>query len=383
MARTLRSDKTLFIAALLLVGASVVMVYSASAVQAMAKYHKSYYFLYKQLAWAIMGVGLMLGVMRVDYHQLKRPAVIWSLLGTSLVLLVAVFFFGMRNGTQRWITLAGFSLQPSELAKLAVILFTAALLDRRMHRINDITYSLAPIGLVTLMVAGLVVNEPDFGTSAIIVAVVIAMVFVAGLSYRYIFGTLLVLLPTAMLLVLGSPYRRQRLFTFLNPEADPFGKGFQVIHSRFAVASGGVLGKGLMAGIEKLYYIPEPHTDFIYAVIGEELGLIGTTLTLVCFAVIAWRGLRTSLLAPDRFGSLLALGITMMIALQAFVNISVVTALMPTKGIPLPFVSNGGSSLLINLVAMGILLNISQQATATASPLGARPSRWTLEEQEA
>jgi cell division protein FtsW len=208
------------------------------------------------------------------------------------------------------------------------------------------------------------------------------MLFAAGLTYRYVFGTLLILAPVAMALVFSSPYRRQRLMTFLDPFQDPLGDGFQIIHSLYAIGSGGLFGKGLMAGIEKLYYIPEPHTDFIYAVIAEEIGLVGTTLTLACFALIAWRGLRASLLAPDRFGSLLALGITAMIALQALVNISVVTSLLPTKGIPLPFVSNGGSSLLINLVAMGILLNVSQQASPTAAAEH-RVSEWSLGGQEA
>jgi cell division protein FtsW len=194
----------------------------------------------------------------------------------------------------------------------------------------------------------------------------------------------LALAPVAAFLVLGTAYRRDRIMTFLDPWKDPLGDGFQIIHSLFAVGSGGILGKGLMAGIEKLYYIPEPHTDFIYAVIAEELGLVGTTMTLVCFGVIAWRGLRATLVAPDRFGSLLALGITMMVVLQAFVNISVVTHLLPTKGIPLPFVSNGGSSLLINLVAMGILLNISQQASPVAARTESRAQQnWTLGGQEA
>jgi cell division protein FtsW len=204
-------------------------------------------------------------------------------------------------------------------------------------------------------------------------------VFVAGLSYRYLFGTALVLVPTVMAFILGSSFRRQRIMTFLNPWSDPLNTGFQTIQSLLALGSGGIFGKGLMAGIQKLYYIPEPHTDFIYAVIGEELGLIGTTLTLVCFAVIAWRGLRASLVAPDRFGTLLAMGITMMVALQAFLNISVVTKLVPTKGIPLPFVSNGGSSLVINLVAMGILLNISRQA----SPVAAKDAGWVAAAREA
>jgi cell division protein FtsW len=192
------------------------------------------------------------------------------------------------------------------------------------------------------------------------------------LNYRYLFVAAISMLPAVILLVFGSGYRRQRLMTFLDPWKDPTGDGYQIVHSLLAVGSGGLFGKGLMAGVQKLYYIPEPHTDFIYAVIAEELGLVGTTLTLMCFAFIAWRGLRVALLAPDRFGAFLALGITTMVAFQACVNISVVTALAPTKGIPLPFVSNGGSSLLLNLVSMGILLNISQQQSPTAAVTGKR-----------
>jgi cell division protein FtsW len=385
MARTLKSDKTLFLATILLVAASVVMVYSASAVQADARYNMSYLFLSKQLLWAVTGTMLMLGVMRVDYHLYQRPAIIWSLLGVTVILLLAVFFFNPRNGTHRWITFELFSLQPSELAKLAAILFTAALLDRRMHRINDVGFALLPIGLVTFALAGLIFKEPDFGTAAVLVGIVAVMVFSAGLSYRYVCGAVIVLLPTAMILATSMGYRRERIETFLDPWKDPLGQGFQIIHSLYAVGTGGLFGKGLMDGVEKLYYLPEPHTDFIYAVIGEELGLVGTTLILACFALIAWRGLRATLLAPDRFGSLLALGITMMVVLQAFVNISVVTKLLPTKGIPLPFVSAGGSSLLISMVAMGILLNISRQSSATAAATTAvgRRTDWTLGGQEA
>jgi cell division protein FtsW len=385
MARTLKSDKTLFLATILLVAASVVMVFSASAVQADARYQMSYLFLSKQLLWAITGTALMLFVMRVDYHVYQRPAIIWSLLAVTVVLLVAVFFFSPRNGTHRWIANSYVSLQPSELAKLSAILFTAALLDRRMHRVNDVAYVLAPIGLVTVALAALIFQEPDFGTAAVLVGIVAVMVFSAGLSYRYVCGAGLVFLPTAMVLAMSMGYRRDRIETFLDPWKDPLGQGFQIIHSLYAVGTGGVFGKGLMDGVEKLYYLPEPHTDFIYAVIGEELGLIGTTLVLACFAIIAWRGLRASLLAPDRFGSLLALGITMMVVLQAFVNISVVTKLLPTKGIPLPFVSAGGSSLLISMVAMGLLLNVSRQSSAAAAAsigLGRRTD-WTLGAQEA
>jgi cell division protein FtsW len=383
MARTLKSDRLLFVATLLLVCASVVMVYSASAVQAMDRYQTPHFFLYKQLLWAVMGVTLMLAAMKIDYHRYRQSSLIWSLIGLATVLLLSVFFFPARNGTHRWITFGPLSLQPSELAKFVAILFAAALLERRMHRINDLSYALLPIGLVTGLLAALILAEPDFGTAVVLVGIVTVMVFAAGLTYRYVFGTLLVLAPLAALFVFGRAYRRQRLITFLDPWKDPLGEGFQIIHSLYALGSGGLIGKGLMAGIEKLYYIPEPHTDFIYAVIGEEWGLAGTTVALACFAVIGWRGLRAALLAPDRFGSFLALGITMMVALQALVNISVVTKLVPTKGIPLPFVSNGGSSLLINLVAMGILLNISQQASSAAAAVTPPASDWRLHGQEA
>ncbi|HYN09520.1 MAG TPA: putative lipid II flippase FtsW [Vicinamibacterales bacterium] len=367
MARTLKSDKLLFWATLLLVGISVVMVYSASAVQALAKYEQSGYVLLRQSTWAVLGIILMLVVMRIDYHEYRRPAVIWSLLAVTVLALLAVFLFPPRNHTQRWITFSTISIQPSELAKLAAILFVAALLERRMHRVNDVAYALAPTALVTLGLAALIVREPDFGTAAVLVLVVTSIVFAAGLSYRYLLGAGLFFAPVALALILGSSYRRRRLFAFLDPWSDPLGDNFQLIQSLIAIGSGGPFGTGLMAGIQKLYYLPEAHTDFIYAVAGEELGIFGTGLILLCFATMGWRGLRTSLLAPDRFGSLLALGLTMMVLLQALVNMSVALGLLPTKGIPLPFVSNGGSSLVINLVAMGILLNISQQSSPTAA----------------
>ena len=369
MARTLKSDKTLFLATLLLVGMSVVMVYSASAVQAADKGHAAAYFLLKQLAWAVMGVLLMLGAMRIDYHEFRRPKVIWTLLAIAVIALLAVFLFPVRNGTRRWLAMDGISLQPSELAKLVAVFFTAAVLERRMHRVNEITYAVLPIGVVTIGLATLILAEPDFGTATVLVLVVMSVVFAAGLSYRYVLGTALILLPTAAAVVLSSGYRSRRLMAFLDPDADPLGAGWQLKQSLIALGSGGAIGKGLMAGIQKLFFIPEPHTDFIYAVVGEELGLIGTTVILAAFLVIAWRGLRTALVAPDRFGTLLALGLTMMVAVQALVNISVVIGLLPTKGIPLPLVSNGGSSLLINLIGMGILLNISQQASPVAAAL--------------
>ncbi len=370
MARTLKSDKVLFTMTLLLVGASVVMVYSASAVQALDRWGSPTWFLGKQLLWAVLGIGVMLGAMRIDYHALRQPPIIWTLVGVTVAGLIAVFFFAPRNGTYRWMLFGSVSLQPSELAKLTAIVFAAALLERRMHRVDDLGYAIAPIGVIAFALAGLIVLEPDFGTAVVLVSVVGAVVFGAGLSYRYLIGTGLLLLPAAIGLVIMEPYRMRRIFAFLNPEQDPLGASYQLNQSLIAVGSGGAFGRGLMEGVQKLYYIPESHTDFIYAVVGEEFGLVGTTLILGCFAVIAWRGLRTALVAPDRFGALLAIGLTMMVSLQALVNMSVVLGLAPTKGIPLPFVSNGGSSLLVSLLAMGILLNISQQASPAAAVEG-------------
>jgi cell division protein FtsW len=364
MARTLKSDKLLFLATLLLVFVSMVMVYSASAVLAIDRYQQPpYYFLFKQVIWAVLGLILLWLAMRVDYRRLKQPVVIWTALGVSIAALVLVFFGPAINGTRRWFALGGIGVQPSELAKVSMIIFTAAILERRMDKIGEVSV-LAPIGLVTSLVFGLIVLEPDFGTAFSVVLIVAVMVFVAGLPYRYMVGLTLLLAPLLFVVLASADYRRRRLFAFLNPWADPLGDGFQIIQSQIAVGTGGLFGQGLMAGIQKLFYLPAPHTDFIYAVIGEETGLLGATAVLLCFGVIIWRGLRITMLAPDQFGAFLALGFTMMVALQAFVNMSVVLGLIPTKGIPLPFVSSGGSSLLISLLGMGILLNVSQHATA-------------------
>jgi len=364
MARKLKSDKLLFLATLLLVCTSVVMVYSASAVLAMAKYEQPYWFLVKQATWAMLGLLLLAVTMRIDYRTYREPVVIWTALAVAAVALVAVLFRAPINGTRRWFAIGGIGVQPSELAKMTAILFCAALLERRMDRINDPRYALLPIGVVVGLLTGLIMLQPDYGTAVSLLIIVAAIVFAAGLSYRYIIGLALLMLPVLWVVLMSAEYRRRRLLAFLNPWDDPLGEGFQIIQSLIAVGTGGVFGRGLMAGVQKLFYLPEPHTDFIYAVIGEELGLIGATAILLCFCVITWRGLRTAVRAPDRFGVLLAIGLTTMIAFQAFVNISVVLGLMPTKGIPLPFVSAGGSSLLINLVGMGILLNVSQHATA-------------------
>jgi cell division protein FtsW len=281
-------------------------------------------------------------------------------------MLIAVLFSVPVNGTRRWFGVGGLGIQPSELAKLVCVLFTALMLERRIHRIDDISYSLLPIAIIVGGLLGLILLQPDFGTAMSLLLIVVMMIFAAGLHYRYVVGTLLAVLPVMYIVLVSAPYRRRRLMAFWDPWADPLGDGFQIIQSLIAVGTGGMFGRGLMAGVQKLFYLPEPHTDFIYAVIGEELGLAGATVILMCFGVIAWRGLRIAMRAEDVFGSFVALGVTTMIVLQAFVNMSVVLGLLPTKGIPLPLVSAGGSSLLVNLLGLGILLNISQHESAEA-----------------
>ncbi len=365
MARKLKSDKLLFTATLLLVCTSIVMVYSASAVIAREKWQQPYLLLFKQAAWVLIGLSLVPIVMRIDYRSYRQPLVIWTALGVAAVALVAVLFSTPVNGASRWLHVGPLGVQPSELAKLAIILFTAALLERRMDRIDELSHALLPIGLTTGAIVGLILVEPDLGTAVSVLVISSAMVFAAGISYRYVLGLVLVAVPALYVVVMASAYRVQRVMAFLDPWSDPQGSGYQMIQSMIAVGTGGFFGRGLMGGVQKLFYLPEPHNDFIYAVIAEELGWIGATTVLACFCIITWRGLRTAIRAPDRFGTFLAVGLTVMIAFQAFLNISVVTGIAPTKGIPLPFVSAGGSSLLINLLGMAILLNVSQHASSS------------------
>ena len=366
MARKLKSDRVLFIATMLLVCASIVMVYSASAVISLERYGDGNRFVTKQALWAVLGVAVLAVAMRIDYRAYRNDTFVWGLLGAVGLMLVAVLFGDPIKGTRRWFGYGGLGVQPSELAKIACILFTALILERRMHRINDVGYSLLPIGIVVGVLAGLIFREPDFGTAITLLLVVGVMIFAAGLNYKYLVGVALALLVPLSLILVSASYRVRRLTAFWDPWADPQDSGYHTIQSLIAVGSGGLFGRGLTAGVQKLFYVPEPHTDFIFAVISEELGLIGATGILVCFCVIVWRGLRIAARSEDAFGSFVALGITAMICAQAFINMSVVLNLMPTKGIALPLISSGGSSLLVSLLGMGVLLNISQHEGAEA-----------------
>jgi cell division protein FtsW len=361
MAKRVSVDSWLFTVTLILVFLGLVMVFSASAVMAKERYGSGYYFLLRQVGWAAGGIVAMVVAMKVDYRRYKHPGVVFSMLGVTTLMLISVFFLDRAHNTHRWIHFSGFSFQPSEVAKVAVILFLAFFLESRINSMNDVRNTLLPAVLPTVMFLGLIVLQPDLGTAIACAAITACMLFVAGLDLRYLgYGFGLFLIPLYFL-VARVAWRWGRITAFLNPYSDPQGKGFHIIQSLIAVSTGGITGLGFMEGKQKLFYLPEPHTDFIFAVTAEELGLLGSLVVLLLFGIFLWRGVRTALRTQDVFGRLLAVGITSMVVVQAFINMSVVLGLMPTKGIPLPFVSYGGSSLFVTLACVGVLLNITKQ----------------------
>jgi cell division protein FtsW len=362
VASKLSPDRTLFIAAIAIIGFGVVMLFSASSVVAIESHRSPYFFVVKQGMWAAIGVLLMMVLARVDYRKWKRPAIVYGLLGATFLLLVAVLFMPPLNNAHRWIRLGLVSFQPSELAKLALVLTLAHQLDRKGERLADFWSGWFPSLLVTGLLAFLVLIEPDYGTAFCLVFIGFCLFFVSGVPLGQL--SLLVFSGTPLLvwLIFSEDYRRQRFLIFFDPDQDPLGKGFQILQSLIAVGSGGVLGKGFMASQQKHFYLPEPHSDFIFAVIGEELGLVGGLAVLCGFTILLWRGLHIADHAPDRFGSLLAAGLTMFLVGQGLINMGVVLGMLPTTGIPLPFVSAGGSSLLTGMSAVGLILSVSQHA---------------------
>ncbi|MGA8526035.1 MAG: putative peptidoglycan glycosyltransferase FtsW, partial [Candidatus Sulfotelmatobacter sp.] len=308
------------------------------------------------------GLVTMVVAMRVDYRRYKHPALVFSLMGLTTLLLISVFFLDRSHNTHRWIHAGGFSLQPSELAKPMLILFLAYFLEARTKTMDDWRNTLAPAAAPVVVLLGLIVLEPDLGTAIACAGIAACILYVAGMRMRYFayaFGASLVPL---YFLIFHVSFRRERILAFMNPYAERQKAGFHLIQSLIAVGTGGITGTGLMEGKQKLFYLPEPHTDFIFAVTAEELGLVGALFVVTLFAVFLWRGMRVSWRTEDTFGLYLAVGITSMVVLQAFINISVVLGMMPTKGIPLPLVSYGGSSLFVTLACVGVLLNITKQA---------------------
>jgi cell division protein FtsW len=361
MAMRVSVDKWLFTVVLLLIFLGLVMVFSASAVMAQARFGSSYSFLLRQLGWAAAGIAAMLVVMNVDYRQYARPTIVFTFLGFTTLLLVAVFAFHDSHNTHRWIKAGPLSFQPSELAKPAIILYLAYFLESRWQQISDWKHVLLPAAAPSVLLALLIVKEPDLGTAVACMAITASVLYIAGMKMRYLmYGFVASLLPLYILIV-RVPWRWHRIVAFLDPWKDPQGHGFHIIQSMIAVSTGGLTGAGLMEGKQKLFYLPEPHTDFIYANIAEELGLWGSVLVVTLFAIFLWRGIRVALRTKDPFARFLATGITAMVVVQALINISVVLGMMPTKGIPLPVISYGGSSLFITLASVGILLNITQQ----------------------
>lgn len=377
MAQRLKTDWILFFTIVAMVCFGLVIVYSASSVMAELKYKWDMYFIARQIGWAAVSFVVLMQLKRLDYRKFDNPVWAFAPLGVVMSLLVLVYFIGYKN---RWLQLGSVSLQPSEFAKPALIIFLAYFISLRLRAIND-KHTLRP-ALLALGMMFLIVVGPDLGTAIMLVLTAAVLFFVAGLERRY----LLIAGAAGAVLVAGAiaskPYRLARVLVSIDPEfkiidkINPSGEirayakrsqsandpKYQPLQSRIAVGSGGVLGVGLMQGKQKLLYLPEAHTDYIYAVVGEELGMWGASGILVGFFVILWRGLRLFYVAPDNFGRYLALGVTVSIVLQALVNISVVLDVGPTKGIPLPMISYGGSSLLSTLISLGLLLSVSEHA---------------------
>jgi cell division protein FtsW len=362
MAKRVNVDRWLFTVTMLLVFVGLVMVFSASAVMARERFGSPYAFLVKQLIWAAAGVVAMVVAMRVDYRRYKHPGLVFSFLGITTLLLISVFFLDRSHNTHRWIHAGGFSFQPSELAKPVLILFLAYFLEGRAKTMDDWRNTLAPAAVPVVVLLGLIVLQPDLGTGIACAGIVACILYVAGMRMRYFGYAVGASLLPLYFLIFHVAFRRARILAFMNPYAERQKAGFHLIQSLIAVGTGGLTGTGLMEGKQKLFYLPEPHTDFIFAVTAEELGLVGALFVVTLFAIFLWRGMRASWRTEDLFGRYLAVGITSMVVLQAFINMSVVLGLMPTKGIPLPLVSYGGSSLFVTLACVGVLLNITKQA---------------------
>jgi len=356
-------DTLIIVSTLLLLGIGVVIVYSASAVLTESRFDDSFYYAKRQIMWAILGIISMFVMMNYDYHKLRRlakPIVI-----VCFVFLVAVVIPGIgvvRGGSRAWLGIGSFGIQPSEFAKIGMIIFFAHYLSKTQDRIHEFKRGLLPPLALVVSAVGLIMLEPDLGQSTVLMGTAIIMIFAAGAQVKHLLGLASLAIPAFVALVVIAPYRLKRIFAFLDPWAYELDAGYQIIQSLYAIGPGGLLGLGLGRSRQKFLYLPEPQTDFVFSILAEELGFLGGALVLFLFLMLVWRGIRTAITAPDTFGSLLAVGITGMIAVQVIINIGVVTGSMPVTGITLPLISYGGSSLTLMLTAIGILLNISRHS---------------------
>jgi cell division protein FtsW len=357
------TERVIFITTLVLVVFGVIMVYSASSVLAAEKFGDQRYFLIRQGLWALVGLMVMLATITIDYRYYQKAWIVYPLLIICLGMLVAVFFTPTVNNAHRWLRWKFISFQPAEAAKLGLMLFLAYYLSKRIpDELDDIRKTFLPCAAIGGLLAALVALEPDLGMAFLIGCILIVALFVAGVPIRHQALIALGALPALYYLLFHVSWRLERLMVFLDPWRDPQGRGFQSIQSMVAVGSGGIFGTGFAQGKQKLFYLPEPHTDFIFAQIGEELGMVGLVLIVIAFGLFLWRGVRVAFRAPDTFGTLLGVSITLAIVGQALFNMSVTLGLAPVKGMPLPLISYGGSSLVLTLTEIGILLNIAQQA---------------------
>jgi cell division protein FtsW len=361
MAKRVGVDKWLFGTVLLLVLFGLVSVFSASAVLAKATLGSPYAYVIKQAIWAALGMVALFVLMRVDYRKYNNPKLIFPLMAITGVLLLAVFVMSGMNGAHRWVRFPGVTLQPSELAKPVIVVFLAWFLQTRIHAIDNLKETILPAVIPPLLFIALILKEPDLGTALVCAAVVMLMLFLAGLQMKWLFAAIAAAAPVMYYMLFHVAWRAARMKVFLNPEADPRGAGFHILQSLIAVGTGGIRGLGLMEGRQKLFYLPEPHTDFIFANISEELGLIGALCVVTAFCILGYRGMRAAFMSTDPFARFLAFGLTTAILVQAFFNMSVVLALLPTKGIPLPFISSGGTSVFVTLACMGVLLNVTRE----------------------
>ena len=368
-------DLTLLSVTLLLAGIGLVMLYSASSIMAEVRYQDSMYFFKRQVVFTVAGLILLFFVKNVHYSLYRR--LIYVILGLSVLSLCLVLVPQLGHkagGARRWLHLGGFSVQPAEFAKLALIMFIAYSLAKKHERLHEFGVGFLPHAIVCGVFVLLIYKQPDLGTAVYFALLTFTLLFVAGVRLRHLVGSALALAPLLVLAVTRKDYRWGRVLAFLDPWRDPTSSSFQLLHSLLAFGSGGLIGAGLGSGKQKLFYLPEPHTDFLLAVIGEETGLLGICGVLFLYGILIWRGVHIALWASDRHGTYLAFGLTLVIGLQALINGAVVMGLVPTKGLPLPFMSYGGSSLCTNFLAVGILLNISSHRRAAAAGTWLRPS---------
>ncbi len=362
-------DAVLFAVVATLVGIGLVMVFSASSATAYAEHADIAYYVKRQLIWLGAGLAVAFAVYRMDLGNLKRAAPYLLVAAFVGLLLVFVPHVGLNvNGGRRWIGVSSLSFEPSEFAKVALVIYLAAMLSTRGERITSLARGLFPLCVPVLGIALLVLKEPDMGTASLFVFVAFAMFFAAGARIFHLVAILAVTVPVAAISVMASPYRRARIFAFVDPWKDPQNYGFHIVQSLLALGSGGLFGMGLGASRAKFFYLPEQYTDFIFSVLGEELGLIGAFAVVVLFVTLAYRAVRIAIAAPDRFGFFIAIGCAAMIVIQAFINIGVVTSSWPVTGVPLPFISFGGSSLMVNLIAVALIANVGRHRRLNAKP---------------